>query len=119
MQGVVVLVGVSAEVGVEFDLLDREGELGFAVAVGALPDAAYLKLETLWGLAEDAVRRRFVVVRVEGNRRDLDVVGEGGDPTGICRRFSRSSPIWFESVAIASSSRARARRWRVARSSSN
>jgi len=82
LQGVVVLVGVSAEVGVEFDLLDREGELGFAVAVGALPDAAYLKLETLWGLAEDAVRRRFVVVRVEGNRRDLDVVGEGGDPTG-------------------------------------
>ena len=82
MQRVVVLVGEPAEIGVEFDFPDREGELGVAVGVGALPDAADLKLETLGRFAEDAVRRRFVVVRVEGNRRDLDVVCEGGDPAG-------------------------------------
>lgn len=82
MQRVVVLVGISAKVCVEFDLLDREREFRFAVGVRALPDATYLKLVTPGGFSEDPVRRRFFVVRVEGNRRDLDVVGEGGNPAG-------------------------------------
>lgn len=78
----VVLVGVSAEVGVEFDLLDREREFRFATGIRALPDAADLELETPGGFSEDPVRRRFFVGRMKGHCRDLNVVGEGGNPAG-------------------------------------
>lgn len=82
MQRVIVLVGVSAEVGVIFDLLDREGEFRFAVGIRALPYAADVEVETLGGFCEDPVRRRFFVVRVIGYCRDIDVEGEGGNPAG-------------------------------------
>lgn len=81
----IVLVGEAAEVSVEFDFLDREREFRFAVGICALPDAADLELETPGGFSEDPVRRRFCVVRVKGHCRDLDVVGEGGNPAGAFR----------------------------------
>lgn len=83
----VVLIGKPAEIGIVFDLFDREREFGFAVGVRALPDPADLKLEAFWRLSEHAVRWSFFVVGVEGYCRDLDVVGKGGNPTvafGVC-----------------------------------
>lgn len=55
------MASVSAEVGIEAELLDDEGELGAAIVVLTLPDGAGFKFVARGRFAEDAVRQCFLV----------------------------------------------------------